>query len=66
MQSDASTLEADRARRLTALEQQDAQEKEREEKKRGKGTNFKATLYQQAESVGLEGRLKGSRDLVST
>jgi Pre-mRNA splicing factor/N-terminal domain of CBF1 interacting co-repressor CIR len=65
MQSDASSLEAGRLHRLAAFEAQDVQEREREERKRGRGTNFKATLYQQAESVGLEGRLKRSKDLLS-
>jgi len=65
MQNDASSLEADRMHRLAAFEAQDVQEREREERKRGRSTNFKATLYQQAESVGLEGRLKGSRELLS-
>lgn len=65
MQSDASSLEANRLRRLAALEAHDVQERAREEKRRERGTNFKATLYQQAESVGLEGRLKRSKDLLS-
>jgi len=48
------------------MEQRDAIEREQEENKRGCGGNFKSQLYQETENVGLAGRLKGSRGLLST
>jgi len=61
MRADATNLEDDRSRRLAALEAKDAEEREREERKRDRGGNFKSTLYQQTESIGLGDRLKNAR-----
>lgn len=67
MQVDASNLEDDRSRRLAALEERDAQDREREDRKRDRGVNFKSTLFQQTESIGLGERLKnGRRSQLST
>jgi Pre-mRNA splicing factor len=60
MQSDANTLESDRTRRLEEMARRDADEKAKEEKNREyKGSNFKAAIYKQTESVGLEARVRG-------
>jgi hypothetical protein len=61
MQTDAVGLEADRSRRLAELAKRDAEEKERDERKRSKGKNFTAGVYQQTENVGLAARLNGPR-----
>jgi hypothetical protein len=61
MQNDASHMEDDRSKRLAELERQDADEREREDKKRDRGVNFKSSLYTQTENVGLEARLKNTR-----
>ncbi|KAF2663100.1 hypothetical protein BT63DRAFT_430660 [Microthyrium microscopicum] len=67
MQADASSLEDDRLRRLEALERRDAEDRERENRRRdNKGGNFKSSLYQQTEGIGLADRLKGSRRTMST
>jgi hypothetical protein len=66
MQSNASSLEIDRTKRLAAMEQRDAEEMEIEDKKRSRNVDFKSSLYRQAENIGLADRLKGSRNLLST
>jgi len=66
MQSDASHLEADRAKRLVEMEKREAVEREIEDRKRNRGVDFKSSLYRQTENVGLADRLKGSRNLLST
>jgi hypothetical protein len=66
MQADASNLEADRVKRLTALEEREAAEREIEDRKRSRNPDFKSKLYRQTAEVGLADRLKGSRGLLST
>jgi hypothetical protein len=63
MQSDASSLENDRSSRLAAMAQRDQEEQAKEESKRNKGANFKASVYQQTENVSLASRLQGSRNM---
>jgi len=66
MKADASSLELDREKRLAAMDARDAEEKALEDQKRGRGVDFKAKMYQQAEGVGLSDRLKGNRRLLQT
>jgi len=61
MQADAGKLEADRSDRLAAMERRDAEEREREEKKRNRGVDFKSSLYRETEGIGLGDRLKNAR-----
>jgi len=62
MQSNASDLEKARNRRLQEMEARDAEEKAREDKRRGdKNNKFVGGLRKQAEGVGLGERLQRSR-----
>ncbi|EME38715.1 hypothetical protein DOTSEDRAFT_75459 [Dothistroma septosporum NZE10] len=61
MQSNASDLEADRRARLTALEEQEAQQREEDDRKRSERGKFIGSVRKAAEDVGLGRRLGGDR-----
>ncbi|KAK4609447.1 Pre-mRNA-splicing factor cwc25 [Fulvia fulva] len=61
MQTNASDLEADRKARLTALEQQEAEQREEDDRKRSEKGKFIGSVRKEAENVDLGRRLGGDR-----
>lgn len=61
MQSNASELETDRQSRLAKLAEQEAKQREEDDKKRSDRGRFVSDVRRTAENVGLERRLGGGR-----
>lgn len=61
MQSNASELESDRQARLAKLAEQEAKQREEDDKKRSDKGRFVNDVRRNAENVGLERRLGGAR-----